>query len=171
MGNSTKKAVAARLVKRMRDMGRGARRSSSTGVDVKALAAAAGVTVEMARRYALGEALPDPDKLDKIAQWLGVRVAWLRDGDGDTARGGHIARQTLPAYELTDEAAEIAMAWSTLPAHRQQHYRSTIFLEAAVSKLFPWMRIPDKDGEHYKEFERRVEEDFQRLARQLTLEL
>lgn len=57
--------------------------SSRSGVDVSALAHAAGASYEMARRYAEGVALPRPDKLQKIADWLGVPASVLAWGTGE----------------------------------------------------------------------------------------
>lgn len=42
-----------------------------------------GVSYEMIRRYTLGIAKPREDKLQKIANTLGVRVGWLDYGEGE----------------------------------------------------------------------------------------
>ncbi|MGD9599956.1 MAG: hypothetical protein AB7P94_16960 [Steroidobacteraceae bacterium] len=52
-------------------------RGARSGVDVARLAEASQTTYEMARRYAEGLAMPRPDKLKAIAQWLGVSPASL----------------------------------------------------------------------------------------------
>lgn len=78
--SATRKAFSARLREAMLDEGHVARRGAASGVDVQSLKVVAGVTAEMARRYTIGEALPDPDRMVKIADWLGVRLPWLRDG-------------------------------------------------------------------------------------------
>lgn len=44
--------------------------TSHSGVDVVALAEAAGVSYEMARRYAEGLAMPRPATVESIAEWL-----------------------------------------------------------------------------------------------------
>lgn len=54
--------------------------SSRSGVDVVALAEAAGSSYEMARRYAEGLALPRPETLRRIADWLGVHASSLAWG-------------------------------------------------------------------------------------------
>lgn len=43
---------------------------AASGVDVGALAKAAGTTYEMARRYSEGRAMPRHDKIERIAEWL-----------------------------------------------------------------------------------------------------
>lgn len=53
---------------------------SRSGVDVGALAKGAGVSYEMARRYAEGVALPRPDVVEAISQWLRVESAQLAWG-------------------------------------------------------------------------------------------
>lgn len=55
---------------------------STLGADAEALKKAAGVSsLDIARRYLAGENMPRPERMAKIAAWLGVRVAWLRDGE------------------------------------------------------------------------------------------
>lgn len=68
---------------------------------VKDLAAACGVTYEMARRYTLGTAKPRGDKLEKIADWLGVGEAWLDYGTRDSAS------QLFPPLEIDSLLAEV----------------------------------------------------------------
>lgn len=74
-------AFAGRLRSLMVERGHISRLSRS-GVDIKALAAAADTSYEMARRYAEGLAVPRAEKLLAIAQWLGVSpssLQWGRD--------------------------------------------------------------------------------------------
>lgn len=66
--------------------------SSRSGVDVAALAHAAGSSYEMARRYAEGVAMPRPDKLTRIAEWLGVTASALAWG---TREAGSIDTEAL----------------------------------------------------------------------------
>ncbi len=55
--------------------------SSKSGLDVSALAAAAGTSYEMARRYCEGTALPRPDTMEAIARWLDLPVSALAFGE------------------------------------------------------------------------------------------
>lgn len=54
--------------------------TNATGVDISQLAKVAGTTYEAARRYAAGEAIPRPGKMQEIAQWLGVAPSELMYG-------------------------------------------------------------------------------------------
>ncbi len=54
---------------------------SRAGTDVSQLAKVAGVSFQMARKYALGLALPDYHILPKIANWLNVSPSWLLFGE------------------------------------------------------------------------------------------
>ena len=54
---------------------------SKAGVKVSKLAEIAGCSHQMARRYVLGEALPDVNVTYKIAKWLKVSPGWLLFGD------------------------------------------------------------------------------------------
>jgi transcriptional regulator with XRE-family HTH domain len=55
--------------------------SSKAGVKVGKLAEISGCSYQMARRYVLGEALPDIDVSYKIAKWLKVSPGWLLFGE------------------------------------------------------------------------------------------
>ncbi len=52
------------------------------GVTIDDLKNAAEVSYEMARRYKLGMAEPRKEKLEKIADYLGVKPSWLQFGEG-----------------------------------------------------------------------------------------
>ncbi|MCX7118211.1 MAG: hypothetical protein NTW94_10005 [Legionellales bacterium] len=54
---------------------------SKAGVKVSMLAEIAGCSHQMARRYVLGQALPDIDITYKIAKWLKVSPGWLLFGE------------------------------------------------------------------------------------------
>lgn len=55
--------------------------NSKARVKVTQLAEIAGCSHQMARRYVLGEALPDIDVIYKIAKWLNVSPGWLLFGE------------------------------------------------------------------------------------------
>lgn len=57
---------------------------SKAGIEINQLAKVAGVSYQMARKYALGMALPDCHVIHKIAKWLKVSPGWLLYGDKDT---------------------------------------------------------------------------------------
>ncbi len=75
------------------------------------------------------------------------------------------AAEESPAYGLDPEALEIARAWSALPAARRQCIKESIFLEAAVSTLYPWLSVGRPATRSYEEFERRVEKGIQSHGR------
>lgn len=56
---------------------------SKVGVKISALAETVGCSHQMARRYILGQALPDVDVTYKIAKWLKVSPGWLLFGTED----------------------------------------------------------------------------------------
>lgn len=83
METGVRKAFSERLRACMLEKGYKAKRGARHGVDVGPLKEIAGLrTLEMARRYVTGESLPDPERLAKIAGWLGLSITWLRDGVG-----------------------------------------------------------------------------------------
>lgn len=82
MSGTTKQAqeaFSARLRAAMQKKGYTSN-TNGTGVDISQLARAAGTTYEAARRYAAGEAIPRPGKMQAIAQWLGVAPSDLMFG-------------------------------------------------------------------------------------------
>lgn len=92
-------------------------RAARSGVDVAALAGAAGITYEMARRYAEGMAVPRPEKVDAIARWLGVPPASLLWGDASTAAVDmEVLEKCLSA--ISEAQARTGMRLSTEKAAR-----------------------------------------------------
>lgn len=69
-----------RLTSVMQEAGLGSS-NSRAGVRINKLAEMSGCSLQMARRYALGEALPDIDATYKIASWLKVSPGWLLFGE------------------------------------------------------------------------------------------
>lgn len=81
MIRNEKSAFSERLIIAMLACPHASKSGTKHGVDVAALQAVASVTREMARRYVEGLAIPHPDTMRSIADWLNVRVGWLRDGE------------------------------------------------------------------------------------------
>lgn len=64
------------------------------------------VSAQAAHKWLTGKAMPTPDKIDTLAQWLGVPVQWLRFGIPEAARSkASSARQTKvePLAPTADE--------------------------------------------------------------------
>ncbi len=82
----------------------------------------AGVTVDAARKWLYGEAIPTQAKLQSMAQWLGVSPGWLRFGVGQGARSGGASPvqggALLPRLEHVD-LAMIADVQRLDPEHRK----------------------------------------------------
>ena len=58
------------------------------------------ITVHAARKWLIGEAIPTQDKMRTLAQWLQVRIEWLRfGGDEQTVRSAAPA-DTLRSSDL-----------------------------------------------------------------------
>jgi transcriptional regulator with XRE-family HTH domain len=168
VSDSTKEAFGRRLREAMGDLGHGSTRAKS-GVDVGPLVKAATVTREMARRYVNGAAIPETNKIAAIAKYLGVRVAWLRDGEGAKHAVQAAKEQSGPYTVLSEEALELARVWSLLPDDRRALFKDVIFSSAVVHGLLPWLRTHRPASSSYAEFERAVQRDFARLGGQLRL--
>lgn len=96
MDQSVKDAYSDRLRKAMRHRGYVSTRASS-GVDMIALANAAGVSREMARKYVDGKSIPRADVQELICNWLKISQQWLQYGDGQMERisAGEIDRAKM----------------------------------------------------------------------------
>lgn len=97
------------------------------GISVEALKNAADVTYEMARRYKLGIAEPRKEKLEKIADFLGVTPSWLQFGEGSSTN-------TLVITEEDDEQESIVI--DVLDVEASAGNGSTGDLVEVVSKLY-----------------------------------
>lgn len=95
----------------MRAAGKTSDRSRS-GIDVSGLAKGAGVSYEMARRYAEGLAMPRPDVIDQIAAWLHMDPAVLAWG---TAAPGEVDLHALERCLQALRAAEAVSGVSVSP--------------------------------------------------------
>ena len=168
MAKTAKEAFAERLVQAMLERGLRSSRNAKSGVDVAPLARAAQVTREMARRYTEGTAIPDLNKMSLIAQWLDVRLAWLRDGEGEkrvSARLATTAQEPAGEYgTLPNEALQVAIAWSKLSPDTRATMRDVLFMLSIGERRFPWLRRGRPEGETYDQWEHRQEQNFQAMS-------
>lgn len=72
--------------------------ASKAGVKISRLAEISGCSHQMARRYVLGEALPDINITYKIAKWLKVSPGWLLFGE-ETEIPNNISKNNLIQIE------------------------------------------------------------------------
>jgi transcriptional regulator with XRE-family HTH domain len=139
-------------------------RNAKSGVDVGPLSKAVHVTREMARRYTEGTAIPDIAKMQTIADWLGVRLPWLRDGDGPARTEGMVAEPAAGYHGLTEEGREIALVWQSLPLDQRETMRNLLYLLRLGVRRFPWLSRGRPKSETYAEWERRQEQNFYALS-------
>lgn len=85
--------------------------ASKAGVKVSLLAEICGCSHQMARRYVLGEALPEVDVTYKIAKWLKVSPGWLLFGD-DTQIPSNISQDNL--IQIEPDLFEYILTKSTM---------------------------------------------------------
>lgn len=122
--------AAARFGQRLRELMRARRHTSDTarsGVDVGALADAAGTSYEMARRYAEGMAVPRTDTLQRIAEWLKVAPALLAWGaqEGDSSIDQEVLQRCIAAVMQAQATTRI-----TIEPERAARLVSLLYLEA-----------------------------------------
>lgn len=69
---------------------------SKAGVKIDKLSKVCDCSQQMARRYVLGEALPDIEIIVKIAKWLNVSPGWLVFGTDAADKPGYVGdKETL----------------------------------------------------------------------------
>ena len=111
-----------RLTYLMQQAGFGSLRSKA-GVKIKHLAQISGCSHQMARRYVLGNALPDVDVTFKIAKWLKVSPGWLLFGEESDIPNNinqknliniepdlleYILIKSAPLFSITNDMRELA---------------------------------------------------------------
>jgi hypothetical protein len=97
-----------------------ARRLPSSPTEFSALfnlrADGAIVTVHGARKWLVGEAIPTQERIQVLADWLGVTAAWLRYGDADN---GDVALAARTPNDIDDVELALVKDMRLLsPGHR-----------------------------------------------------
>jgi transcriptional regulator with XRE-family HTH domain len=85
--------------------------ASKAGVKISVLAEICGCSHQMARRYVLGEALPEVDITYKIAKWLKVSPGWLLFGE-ETEVPNNITQKNL--IQIEPDLFEYILTKSTM---------------------------------------------------------
>jgi transcriptional regulator with XRE-family HTH domain len=85
--------------------------ASKAGVKISVLAEICGCSHQMARRYVLGEALPEVDITYKIAKWLKVSPGWLLFGE-ETQVPNNITKTNL--IQIEPDLFEYILTKSTM---------------------------------------------------------
>ncbi len=73
-----------------------------------------GISDYAARKWLLGESIPNQDKLRVLAQWLGVTNDWLRFGDNVQSAQPLITQSPLLDYELMRAIASLSEGHQTV---------------------------------------------------------
>lgn len=103
----TADGFAARLRMAAQKRGHTSARNKS-GVDVSAVATAAGCSYEMARRYVDGLAMPPEPVQRALADWLRVPLAWLALGEDGNATTPLDLRTLEACLAAVEEAQQLA---------------------------------------------------------------
>lgn len=138
------------------------------GVTINDVKRGMNCTYEMARRYWLGIAKPTQEaKRFKLAAIVGADPAALEYGPG------YKTEQAAARYDVsvTDDALEIARAWTKLSTTKQQLYRDLIFRDAATEHVLPWLKFGRPAKDSYAKFEDAVVRDYNMHVKQLKLDL
>lgn len=80
MSKNLYQSFADRLIQTLKEQGYGASRSPN-GISIKKLAEFTEASEQICRRYIRGDALPDYDKIKRLANHLNVNPGWLLFGD------------------------------------------------------------------------------------------
>lgn len=101
--------------------------------DQKAMKHLFGVSGQAARKWAEGQALPTPARLPHIAETLGVRRAWLWDGEEPMRPTCKIAEERSPyssSQDVTISTEELTLIqhYRELTAKQREAIRNVISL-------------------------------------------
>jgi len=121
---------AARLREAAEVRGKTSGRAKS-GVDLAAMSKAAGVSFELARRYADGLAMPRPRVVRALAEWLGVQTDWLLFGHGPMEAEPALNLDLLETCITAVEEAQ-SIAGMRLPSARSASLVAELYRDALV---------------------------------------
>lgn len=79
-----------------------------------------GITHQAAQKWLSGESIPTQDKLRTLAGWLGVSIAWLRDGDGKETGGAAVRDAVAVVYRINVSEQELVRRYRKLSDRQQQ---------------------------------------------------
>jgi transcriptional regulator with XRE-family HTH domain len=119
----------------------------AAGLTQKAVAEHLGIERESVGQWENGRTLPNSSKINELCRLLNTTPNVLFGFDEP---GG----EALPA-----EAVEVARAWLKLKEPRRGFWRDSLYLEAAVSQLYPWLALGKPEGDGYDAWERQVQRD------------
>ncbi|HEY0297052.1 MAG TPA: transcriptional regulator [Bordetella sp.] len=89
------------------------------------------VTPQAAQKWLSGRAIPTPDKISILAEWLDVSEKWLRHGVADEPRHSHRGRPAAMREPQAPSAAE----WTLLERLRQLPEARRKLVEDLVEQL------------------------------------
>ena len=100
MSKELYQSFATRLIQTLKDKGHTASRSPN-GICIRTLAEFIGTSDQICRRYIRGAALPDYEKIVRLAKHLGVNPGWLLFGeDSNKTSEQPVLNETLLHYIL-----------------------------------------------------------------------
>lgn len=79
-----------------------------------------GVTHQAAQKWLSGEAIPTQDKLRTLSDWLGVSIAWLRDGEGKETDSVAAHDAATVVYRINVSEQELLRRYRKLGDRQQQ---------------------------------------------------
>lgn len=79
-----------------------------------------GVTHQAVQKWLVGEASPTQDKLRTLSTWLGVSIAWLRDGEGKETGGLTAHDAATGSYRTNISEQELVLRYRKLSDRQQQ---------------------------------------------------
>ncbi len=90
------------------------------------------ISIHAARKWIVGESIPAQNRLQVIAEWLGVRASWLRFGEGEL--GTESAVESRKINFSADELKVIADL-RQLPAEEKKIVRELIGVLASSRRV------------------------------------
>lgn len=126
-----RQAFASRFRRALGEMG-------YTAKEQKAMSKLFGVSGQAVRKWAEGEAMPTPSRMPKVSSVLGVRRAWLQDGEEPMRPVVTRIEDQSGDYETLASSSEITLAGKELRQLlllRSLNPRQRRFVEELISLL------------------------------------
>lgn len=121
MANSHEREEFSRRLKHaLGKAGRGAYGATRLAQDFNDRYSGKSITHQAAQKWLNGEAIPAKDKLRTLAVWLGVSMAWLRDGEGKEADGVAVHDSATVVYRINVSERELVRRYRKLSDRQQQ---------------------------------------------------
>jgi len=100
------------------------------------------VTLQATQKWLTGKACPTPDKIDTLADWLGVSAHWLRFGSPtESQRKNNVGKRQTKTQastpQLTNDEVKLIERFRQLTPHQQDLIAQLVIQLALEKEIWP----------------------------------